>query len=266
MKIGIIGGGIVGQAVASAFNDKTDVILSDLNNGTSIDDICKAKVDIVFVCVPTPTIDGVFDDSIVVGVLGQLEENWTGVVCIKSTMLPDSLLAIDNKYRGLEIVHTPEFLTERNATEDFVNPDIIVIGSNNEQAARYVETIYTKFSTINVECLENLHTVDLVTASILKYGFNTFYATKITFMNELYNVLTKSGAKMSWDEFKVVYGSNPSIGTAHIDVPGHDGMMGFGGKCFPKDTKAFSTYARGLGEKMALLETVIDNNETYRNK
>lgn len=266
MKIGIIGGGVVGQAVKYGFAKKCEVFISDLNNNLTIEELCKKKLDIVFVCVNAPTTDLIFDDTNLVNVLEKLNNNFTGSVCIKSTTPPDVLIKFDNKYKNLKIVHTPEFLTDRNANEDFINPAIIVIGSNNKLAADYVKTIYTSFSSIKRECLKNLHIVDLVTASLLKYGFNSFYVTKIMFMNELYNVLQNSDTNITWDKFKEIYGSNLNIGNSYLDVPGHDGHFGFGGKCFTKDAEAFLTYAKSIKTPLKLLDTVLKVNDKIRDK
>jgi len=142
---------------------------------------------------------------------------------------------------------------------------MVIIGSNHKEAIELVKTAYTKCSVVSISN-EKIFEVDLVTASLLKYGFNTFYATKVTFMNEMYKILEKSNTDITWNEFKKIYGFNPWIGNMHTDVPGHDGYFGYGGKCFPKDTQAFAEYARNIGHPFELLEKAIELNERFRDE
>jgi len=262
MKIGIIGKGMVGEAVANGFSKCKNIISDPAYNTTTVKDVC-LRADVIFVCVPTPTVDGVFDPSIILRTMEIINKNFTGDVIIKSTILPDTLTVIDTKSDNINVVYSPEFLSDKTANEDFINPQMVVIGSNNQEVANRIKNLFQDNS--DIKC-NNYHIVDLITASLLKYGFNTFYATKVIFMNELYNVLNASGSSESWNTFKEIYGSHPWIGNMHLDVPGHDGYFGYGGKCFPKDTIAFSKYASKLGKTMHLLDEVIDLNNVYRNE
>lgn len=262
MKIGVIGKGMVGKAVINGFSKVNSVVSDPAYNTTTVKDVCSC-VDVIFVCVPTPTTNNKFDPSIINQTIKLINKSFNGDVVIKSTILPDTLRAINNENKNINIVYSPEFLSDKTANNDFINPHIVVIGSDNHEASLRIKDLYQNVS--DIKC-DNYHIVDLVTASLLKYGFNTFYATKVIFVNEMYNVLNASDTNTTWNEFKEIYGSHPWIGNMHLDVPGHDGFFGYGGKCFPKDTVAFSNYASNLNATTHLLDEVINLNNTYRNE
>jgi len=265
MKLGIIGYGMVGKAVANGFKCNDLFIADPLLNTMTIPDVCALGPDFIMVCVPTPTRRGKIDVSILDNTLDQINKRYSGVVVIKSTTPPDKLTKFEKLYTNLKLVHNPELLSDRTANEDFVTPNMIIIGSNHKDAISLVKKAYIKCSVVSIDD-EKIFEVDLVTASLLKYGFNTFYATKITFMNEMYKILKKSNTNTTWNEFKKIYGSNPWIGGMHIDVPGHDGYFGYGGKCFPKDTEAFAEYASNVGHTFELLEKTIELNKKFRDE
>ena len=105
---------------------------------------------------------------------------------------------------------------------------------------------------------------DLITASMVKYCINSFLATKVTFMNEMYDVLRAAGGT-EWSEFVKIIGTDPRLGTSHMRVPGNDGVRGYAGSCFPKDTAALAYYAREiLNVPFTQLETSIEINERLR--
>jgi nucleotide sugar dehydrogenase len=262
MNIGIIGGGMVGNALANGFKQNNLLISDPSINDITIVDVCRS-VDIVFVCVPTPTNNDVFDSSIIDGVMSEINENYQGDVVIKSTIPPNFLMDIYNNSNNINLAYNPEFLTDRTANDDFVNPYMVVIGSEDDGLSSRIEEIYRTQSIVRCDVY---HKVDLVSASLIKYGFNTFFATKVIFMNELYGVFQQSGTSMAWEEFRVLIGSNPWVGGSHNSVPGHDGYFGYGGKCFPKDTGAFSKYADSLGKPSHLLNKAIELNSNYRKK
>ena len=219
----------------------------------------------IFVCVPTPIKHAKFDATIIDQVMETINSSYDGIVIIKSTVPPDIIEKLADSHANIKIAHNPEFLSDKTAMEDFINPSLIVIGCDDNNTALAINDLYLNHS--NISCShEIIHNTDLVTASLIKYGFNTFYATKVTFMNELYNIIHKSNTDFKWDEFKKIYGANQWIGKKHLDVPGHDGYFGFGGKCLPKDTKAFVEYASSINQPFELLEKVIELNENLRNE
>jgi len=266
MRLGIIGYGMVGKAVANGFITH-DLLISDpnINSDMTLELVCNLAPDMIFVCVPTPTKHGKFDSSIIDNIISSINELYNGIVVIKSTVPPDVISDLYKTCKNIEIVYNPEFLSDNTSTQDFINPSLIVIGSNNETIANKIKNLY--LSESNVSCTDDIiHITDLVTASLIKYGFNTFYATKIIFMNELYKIIIKSDTKTTWNDFKKIYGANQWIGKKHLDVPGHDGYFGFGGKCFPKDTEAFAEYASSIGEPFYILEKAIELNKKLRDE
>jgi UDPglucose 6-dehydrogenase len=99
---------------------------------------------------------------------------------------------------------------------------------------------------------------------MVKYCINSFLATKVTFMNEMYDVL-KSAKGADWQTFTKIIAHDPRIGKTHMRVPGNDGQRGYAGSCFPKDTNALAWFAREiLNTPFTQLETSIDINEKLR--
>ena len=153
------------------------------------------------------------------------------IFIIKSTCTPGSVEKYISKYPALKIVHSPEFLTERAARLDFINSARIVLGGKNEDTKKVAKLFRIRFPTTKI-----IHT-DVVTAQFIKYMANTFFAVKVSLMNEMKQAADVLG--VSWEEAIDGFISDGRIGNSHIDVPGHDGKLGFGGKCFPKDLNAF---------------------------
>jgi len=101
---------------------------------------------------------------------------------------------------------------------------------------------------------------------MVKYCINSFLATKVTFMNEMYDVL-KAAKGTDWSEFTKIINSDPRIGKTHMRVPGNDGVRGYAGSCFPKDTAALAYFAREiLNTPFTQLETSIEINDKLRKK
>jgi len=99
---------------------------------------------------------------------------------------------------------------------------------------------------------------------MVKYCINSFLATKVTFMNEMYDVLKAAGGTQ-WQEFVKIISQDPRMGTSHLRVPGNDGSRGYAGSCFPKDTAALAYFAREiLGTPFTQLETSIAINDRLR--
>lgn len=255
MKLLIIGHGFVGKAVDYGFtNLKVEKTIIDPKYGSSIKDINITEHDLTFVCVPTPMMDdGDIDTRILEEVLDYFNSGYRlnhQLLVIKSTVTPD----IIRKYAGPGIVYNPEFLREKTANDDFVNPDFHLFGGNSYDTRR-LELLYSDFSLCK---LCPAYHVNAEEASFIKYGINTFLSTKVTFFNQLYDSMKDTSA--NFNVVTKVMESDPRIGNTHNRVPGFDGKRGFGGACFPKDTMAFTHYT----DKMTLLEKVIEINNEYR--
>jgi UDPglucose 6-dehydrogenase len=265
MKLGIVGHGFVGTAVDHGFTrDIQKFIVDPKHNSTNtIEDLIKFKPDAVFVAVPTPQSEsGECNTDILEGVMQQLNASKGLLVIVKSTVPAYKLQKIQEECINIRIVYNPEFLTEKNYIDDFVNPAMHVFGGTNADTDA-VEKLYLEHSDCK-EC--PVYKTDLITASMVKYCINSFLATKVTFMNEMYDVL-KAARGADWNTFTKIIANDPRIGSSHMRVPGNDGQRGYAGSCFPKDTAALAWFAREiLNTQFTQLETSIKINDTLRKK
>ena len=260
LKLGIIGKGFVGSAVANGFDkDCEQVIVDPKYTDNELTDVLDCKI--VFVCVPTPVSkDGSCDVSIVDDVLMELSmRDYKGVVAVKSTIIPDYLHEFKKGF-DLKIVYNPEFLTESNANEDFKNPPFQVFGGKWRDC-EVVEKAYLRHSSVRIV---PTFKVDLTTASLLKYTINSWLATKVTFFNELKQLHELGSSMVSWEQFTDMLSRDDRMGNSHMKVPGPDGEPGFGGHCFPKDTEALLHYANNKNIKMSVLRKAVQTNKKLR--
>src|SRR5512136_3027547 len=148
------------------------------------------------------------------------------------------------------VVSCPEFLREGSAITDFMNPDRIVLGSLDKEAANRVAELHLPLRT-------TLVVTDLRTAEMIKYASNAFLATKISFINEIANICEALGADVK--EVAAGMGYDPRIGKHFLDAG-----LGYGGSCFPKDVKALAYMANVQGKHPQLLQTVMEINNYQR--
>jgi len=264
MKVGIIGNGFVGSAIASGFTlHVEDVLIYDTDERRSthsLSEVIKLS-NIIFVCVPTPMKeDGSCDLSIVEKVcenIVNIQTDKSVPIVVKSTIVPGSMEALSEKFNTLSLVFNPEFLTERKARLDFINASRIVLGSNNEEAMKKVEDIYR----LRFPYTKIIKT-DFATAQLIKYMANCFFATKVSFMNEMFQICNAING--DWEKAIAGFVTDGRIGNSHIDVPGHDGDFGFGGKCFPKDLNAMISSAEKLGINPSVMKGAWEKNKDVR--
>jgi UDPglucose 6-dehydrogenase len=206
----------------------------------------------VFLCLPTPQgDDGSADLSFIENVARAIGQHLSpnAVVVNKSTVPVGTSVQVA-KWLGREdvsVVSNPEFLRQGTALQDFLHPNRIVVGGDNEAA---VETIASLYSNIDAPILR----MNAASAEALKYAANSFLATKLTFVNAIADICELVGA----DIFDVVggLGMDPRIGDQFLN-PG----PGWGGSCFPKDTRALVKIAEEQGYDFALLRGVIQTND-----
>jgi UDPglucose 6-dehydrogenase len=256
-RIAIIGHGYVGKAVEYGFSNKKNKIqLIDphLYNNT-VTDIEDPTVS--FVCVPTPmNIDGSINSSIVEDVTEQLMTLTSGLIVIKSTVIPSVVKRLSDKNH--RVIYNPEFLTERNALIDFVNPPMHVFGGHENN----IEELH-KFYTTNSQCKPApIFKMSAAEAAFVKYGINSFLATKVLWFNQYKDMIDDFGA--DFDSITNAIGSDPRIGQSHAQVPGPDGRNGFGGACFTKDTSALIGFDHC--NFLSVLKLVVEENKIYRNQ
>ena len=256
LKSTIIGHGFVGKAIDYAFQDDVEKQIIDPKIGVELKDV-KLNADVTFVCVPTPMHkNGKCDVSILEDVLTQIKHRMTGLIVVKSTVTPDK---IEELFRGSakhRMIYNPEFLTEKNANEDIINPFVHIFGGQSD-ATEKLELIYKEYSICKPCPVYRMSATD---ASFVKYGINTFLATKLTFFNEFYDTIKEFGG--NYGRIANAIGTDPRIGHAHTRVPGFDGKRGFGGACFPKDVSAFINFT----DQATLLEHVMNRNNLYRSE
>lgn len=244
--IGIIGYGFVGKAVEFGFPNVDKIISDPAYNSVTLNDVLSKNPTCVFLCLPTPTNDTNY--SLIKSVLNEIKDyGYKGLVVIKSTILYHHI-------EDYDVILNPEFLSRGTSNEDFINPPFVIMGGKSESLVK-LKDIYEKYSIVD---LKNVVMTDLKTASLVKYTFNTFFSTKVTFFNEIYEICEKVG--VSYEEIKKIIKKNPWIANKHIDVPGHEGR-GFSGPCLPKDTEALMNEY-----DVKLLKSVLDRNEEFRKK
>ena len=154
---------------------------------------------------------------------------------------------------SFSVVSNPEFLKEGAAIEDFMRPDRIVIGSEDERATQMLRELYAPFQRNH----DRLMLMGVRSAELAKYAANAMLATRISFMNELANLAEALGADI--EEVRKGIGADPRIGT-HFLYPG----AGFGGSCFPKDVKALQRMASDAGRPLQVMAAVERANDAQK--
>jgi UDPglucose 6-dehydrogenase len=266
LKMGIVGHGFVGKAVEYAFyHPMIEHFLVDPIYNTSVDDLIDWKPQLVFVCAPTPQNpdSGFVDASIVEDAVLKLIYHTNAFVVVKSTITPD---IVDRLYNSIEpqdydrFCYNPEFLTEKSACEDFVNAEHHVFGGT-QKACDEISQIYDIFSNCKSDKYYRMSGCE---ASFVKYATNAYLATKLTFFNQLKDVVDSFDC--SYNMITRAMGADDRIGVKHTRVPGPDKKRGFGGACLPKDTMAFLKFSetRGKENNFDLLQKVLDINSAYR--
>lgn len=159
----------------------------------------------------------------------------------------------DGKTFEFDVVSNPEFLREGSAIQDFTHPDRIVIGAESDKASKLMKDVYRALYLNETPYIET----NLESAEMIKYASNAFLAVKITYINQIANLCEKVGANVQ-DVAKAM-GRDKRIGGKFL----HAGP-GYGGSCFPKDTKALCKIACDAGSPVSVVETVIKANENQK--
>jgi UDPglucose 6-dehydrogenase len=258
-KVGIVGLGFVGSAIKDSMEHDCDLILVDPPKGLpgKYEDLLDCEG--IFVCVPSPQDeDGSCDTSYLESALDTLSAlGYTGVVISKSTAPPSVYKLLQAKHKNL--VHAPEFLTAANASKDYANGKFAIIGGAVGAYQREAERII-RWGQSGIG--NNVQFCTIEEASLAKYTINTFLATKVAYMNEIYNLAFKEG--MDYNKISNMIRMDERIGNSHLRVPGPDGVFGFGGACFPKDTSALLKYADEKGVSMMVLDAAVRKNTLLR--
>ncbi len=283
MKIAVLGMGYIGLVTAAVLSDKGNKVvgvdvdsskINLLNTGKSpifepgLDSLLKRNSerisfhvdfeaikdsDAVFIAVPTPTKGGRIDLSYVMSAadtINRMDKN--ALVVMKSTVVPGTAKKI-MKNTNLKVISNPEFTREGTALEDTLHPDRIIIGGIEQKGCNTVKKIWS-FTKAKVLVTSNEN------AELIKYASNSFLATKISFINEFANLCEKiPGA-----DVEVVakgMGMDKRIGPYFLKAG-----IGFGGSCFPKDTKAIRAFSEDMGEDLSIIGAAIKVNDNRVNR
>ena len=236
IKVGVLGNGFVGEAISFAFSSIAEIFIYDIDPLKTLNDMESVhNCDFVFICVPTPMYkDGSQDLSYVQSAFEKATEK--PIYILKSTVLPGTSDKFSKKFCNLKIVFSPEFLTERTSKIDMLTQARIIIGGDIELTNKVKELMKLRFKR------KNIIQTDFMTAELIKYMNNTFFATKVSIMNEFKLLSDKIGA--NWEDALMGFASDGRIGDSHLNVPGHDGKLGYGGTCFPKDVNALLSFSK----------------------
>lgn len=259
MNIGIVGNGFVGNAIYQNFKDVVLTNVFDTQKHkcyNSIEEVLKS--DIIFVCLPTPMKnDGQCDLSFVIKFFEEIEiKNGSPLFVIKSTVPIGTTEKICNMRKDLRIVHNPEFLTAVNAVEDFANSDRHIIGGRQDWCIELRNFYLDHLSFTPIQIVESKE------SETIKYFCNSFLASKVSFFNNLFEMCQKFD--MNFDSVKDGVCSDRRIGKSHTKVPGPDGLMGFGGYCFPKDINALINTLKENDIDASLFESAWVYNKKVR--
>lgn len=278
--IGFIGQGFIGKNYADDLEARGfSVVRYSLEEPYVQNKAALQKCEIVFIAVPTPTIpsgavrdDGnprvVFDDHIVREAVSFTHPG--AIVVIKSTLLPGTTSSIQAAYPDRIVLHSPEFLTERNAAHDAAHPtrNIIGIPKENEEYREAAEKVLMLLPEAPFTLI-----CSAVTAEHIKYASNSLLFLKIVFANIFYDLAERNGA--DWEQIREAVGLDPRIGPSHLDLhlegdaPGVMRRRGAGRSCFIKDFGALSelyekTFPRDKDAIMAFRGFEYKNNGFLR--
>ena len=221
------------------------------------------EADILYIAVGTPMSDtGQADLTALDASLNDIAKSLDRkkIICIKSTVpvgtcahARQMLIAKNVDPLSFEIVSNPEFLREGSSVEDFLKADRIVIGCEDQEAGNRIKRLYQKLIANGTKCL----ITNLESSELTKYASNALLATKIAFINEIAQLCNKTGAHVL--DVAEGMGMDKRIGRDFLN-PG----PGFGGSCFPKDTKALELIMKKNGLPAKLINTIFKSNEQHK--
>ena len=255
VSVGIVGNGFVGNAVYQNLRDKARCKVFDVDKNRCLSSLEEViQQDFIFVCLPTPMKStGECDLSILDNFFEDLPDNLVGTFVIKSTVP----IGTTNKYTERHnVIHNPEFLTARNAVEDFGKAERNVVGGNKELCVDFIcffEACFPKIPSIIVSSDES---------EAIKYFSNTFLAYKVAYFNKIHDLCKAVG--MNYTNVRRGVITDSRIGKSHTQVPGIDNDRGFGGTCFPKDLNSLISQFDEHGVNSDMFKEVWKYNKEIR--
>jgi UDPglucose 6-dehydrogenase len=249
-EVGVMGVGMVGGAIKNYFEKKgQQVFLYDPGkNLGSIDEVNQA--DIIFICVPTPyDKEKGFDLSYVEDACQNIHDG--KIVVLKSTVWPGSTEMLQKKYPNKKFLFNPEFLTESTADQDMNYPDRQIIGYTKE-SQNIAEDLMLILPLAPFERI-----IPATEAEMVKYFGNNWFAVKVAFANQMYDLCQKIG--VDYDTIKESASADKRIGRSHLEV-WHKDYRGYGGKCLPKDIRAMIQFADNNNVDLKIHKAAEDIN------
>ena len=259
-----MGHGFVGSAVASYFKaNGVDVVIHDPGKEMFyLNAVCQQPI--IFVAVPTPQSDtGECDTSILDEALLSISATSTirPVVVIKSTVPVGYTRRAAARLTNLRLVFCPEFLTEKNAAEDFATgPRLVLSGADADMDT--VEKLFTDADMRRFTTKTIILRMSYEEAELAKLASNATLMAKVIVANEIYQLCQK--LNISYRAVRSVVATDPRIGSSHLSVPGHDGFYGAGGTCFPKDIENLRSLYREHGVTEKVFTAVSKRNVELR--
>lgn len=264
MKIGIIGNGFVGKATKQLKCSDIEILAYDINPeiceplGLKLTDM--NMCDVIFISVPTPmNKDGSCYLNIIHSVLQDLRNiNYNKFIVLRSTVPAGTC-------DDLGVYFMPEFLTEKNFINDFINnKDWIfgLCGTDGEKDQQFKQQISKLFSLAHKNDRIKYNNLSFVTnkeAEMVKMFKNCFLATKVSFCNEMHQFCENKG--INYENVRKLAANDDRILHSHTKVPGPDGGKGFGGTCFPKDTSSLRYEMRRAEMQPYIMNAIIERNE-----
>ena len=269
MKVGIIGSGFVGKATQQLKHSNIDMFIYDIRPELCIPDGLKLsdmdQCDIIFVCVPTPMeVSGNCHLSIVESVMHELStviDPFKNFVVLRSTVPPGTC-------DRLGCYFMPEFLTEKNYIQDFIDCENWIIGLRgqpcDDQFQDVIRSLFQSAKDADQIKHSSVHFLQNKEAEMVKYFRNTYLSVKVSFCNEIEEFCRHKG--MDYEMVRMAATLDSRIGSSHSIVPGHDGKRGFGGTCFPKDTNALLYEMNKIGMKSYVLSGALERNKEVDRK
>lgn len=295
--VGVIGYGFIGNATVELFRSVGPVFVYDkagYDGKTRYENVTLCPTvdqvvlnsEVIFVAVPTPMEpDGRCHTGIVESVIQDIQNSAVKngaaldsfVVVLKSTVPPGFTRSMQDRY-ALRIVFSPEFLTEANAVEDFRRTNRVIIGGDVEDCrvvARFFELVWSDRLIWDDRSINHpdgpvsIIACDFEHAELVKLSTNIHLTARVMISNEIYLICKKMG--IDYDVVKTLTQLDRRIGTSHMNVPGPDGDLGYGGHCFVKDTRNLAYIAEHvLGtacpEESLFRSLDLRNNEIRTNR
>ena len=253
--VGIVGNGFVGNAVYQNLRDKVKTKIYDVDKNRCLNPLEEViQQDFIFVCLPTPMrMDGSCDLSILDKFFEDLPDHLTGTFVIKSTVPVGTTKKYTERHN---VIHNPEFLTARNAVEDYAKAERNVVGGSQE--------LCVDFICFFEQCFPEIQSI--ITSSdeseAIKYFSHVFLAYKVAYFNKVYDFCQAVG--VDYDVVRKGVSADSRIGKSHTKVPGIDNDRGFGGTCFPKDLNSLIVQMENLDVNADMLKEVWKYNQQIR--